>query len=154
MKGVRLRIVCLKLTEKVGLNFIFLLNLWFMCSTKQVVNVNEFSWLFCPSLSKNLSCDEIPQKLNNLFCWNGSREFHISCERQENMIHIHNVTKNFSDLCISSFLTYPINSPLYGQVISHTREKEVIHSVSFPRSFILVYIFAVGPFKYFGKCTA
>ena len=104
-----------------------------------------------PLSQKTFLADEISQKLNNpvspYFMWNGSREFHISFERQDNMICIYNVIKNFSDLCISSFLTYTVNSPLYGQLICHTREKEVIHSISFPRWFLLVYMFAVRSFN-------
>lgn len=90
-----------------------------------------------PLSQKTFLADEISQKLNNpLWLYimrNDSREFHISFERQDNMVCVYSVTKNFSDLCISSLLTYTVNSPLYGQVTCHTREKEVIHSISFPR---------------------
>lgn len=57
-----------------------------------------------PLPQKTFLADEISQKLNNpvslYIMWNGSRKFHVSLEKQENMICIYNVTKNFSSSCI------------------------------------------------------
>lgn len=106
-----------------------------------------------PLSQKTFLADEISQKLNNPLSpyFMRNDRFHVSAEKQDNRIHlqchIYNVTKSSSDLCTYSFLTHSVNSPLYRQVICHTREKEVIHSISFPRWFLLVHRFAVEAFN-------
>lgn len=98
----------LKFREKVGLNSIFPLNLWFICANKTSSKCEWIQFVFLSlclkKKKKNILVDEISQQLSNpvplYFMWNGNEEFHISFEKQENTICTYNVTIFFSDLFI------------------------------------------------------
>lgn len=98
---------------------------------------------------KTFLADEISQKLNNpvspYFTWDGSTEFHVLFEMQDNMICIYNLTKSFSDLCIFFFNLHSQFTIVWSGDMPH--QKEIIHAISFPSWFLLVYVFAVRPFN-------